>query len=172
MIFRISQKLGKKIKEKPTTALPLNENPYADWSADLFTFDRAQYIIVSNTTSLYSAVMYGAGITDDNKFINRSFDCIREFMIDDGLEFVYRRFIAPASGEVSFSKSLNRKVTGSLAELVKIAKFVMAREEISPHELGSELNEMLLSALSEFGSRNYGTPNEAMRKMGDQFTLE
>jgi hypothetical protein len=33
--------------------MPLDENPYADWSCHLFTADRTQYIILSNTASLY-----------------------------------------------------------------------------------------------------------------------
>ena len=59
MIFRLSQALAKKLKEGTLPAVPLDENPYADWSAHLFTADRTQYIIVANTQSLYSVVMYG-----------------------------------------------------------------------------------------------------------------
>jgi hypothetical protein len=46
----------------------------------LFTADRTQYIILMNSASLYSCVMYGRGITDDNTFIERSLGMIREFM--------------------------------------------------------------------------------------------
>jgi hypothetical protein len=59
MVFRLSQKLGKKLKEGTLPSLPPDENPYADWSAHLFTADRTQYIIVTNTKSLYSVVMFG-----------------------------------------------------------------------------------------------------------------
>jgi hypothetical protein len=69
MIFRISQKLAKKLKEGELPSLPLDENPYADWSAHLFTVARTQYIIMANTKSLYSVVMYGTGITDDSRAI-------------------------------------------------------------------------------------------------------
>ena len=36
--------------------------------------------------------MYGKGITDDRRFIERALGCLREFMEDGGQEFVYRRF--------------------------------------------------------------------------------
>lgn len=39
MIFRLSQKLAKKIKEAPSQSLPPDPNPFADWSAHLFTAD-------------------------------------------------------------------------------------------------------------------------------------
>ncbi|QDT48902.1 hypothetical protein Pan258_29490 [Symmachiella dynata] len=42
MIIRLSQKLAKKIKADPLVTVPLDENPYADWSAHLFTADRTQ----------------------------------------------------------------------------------------------------------------------------------
>jgi len=52
MIFRLSQKLNTKIKAGKLNAMPLDENPYADWSCHLFTANRTQYIIMSNTKSL------------------------------------------------------------------------------------------------------------------------
>ena len=118
MIFRLSQKLSKKLKTAATDTLPLDENPYADWSARLFTADRTQYIILTNTKSLYSVVMYGRGITNDSQFIERALSNIREFMEDDGQEFVYRRFIAPASGTIRFGKALNRSVIGSMNDII------------------------------------------------------
>jgi hypothetical protein len=59
MILRLSQKLTTKIKAGTLKAMPLDDNPYADWSCHLFTADRTQYIIVSNTASPYSCVLYG-----------------------------------------------------------------------------------------------------------------
>ena len=63
MIFRLSQGLATKIKEGTLPSLPLGDNPFADWSAQLFVADRTQYVLLSNTQSLYSTVIYGKGIT-------------------------------------------------------------------------------------------------------------
>ena len=57
MILRLSQKLAKKLKAGKLTDMPLDDNLFADWSCHLFTADRTQYIILSNTASLYSCVM-------------------------------------------------------------------------------------------------------------------
>lgn len=97
MIFRLSQKLNTKIEAGTLKAMPLDENPYADWSCQLFTVDRTQYIIVSNTKSLYSCVLYGKGITNDCVFIERVLSSLREFMTDDGQSFIYQKFVAPSS---------------------------------------------------------------------------
>jgi hypothetical protein len=163
MIFRLSQKLAQKLGAGNLLSLPLDENPYADWSAHLFTADRAQYIILTNTKSLYSVVMFGKGITDGSVLIDRALSTIREFMDADGQAFVYQRFIAPTSGSVRFAKALDRSVTGSIIELVKFATFWLAEDDIAPHEVGFRLNDILLSALGHRKADGYGKPKEAFK---------
>ncbi|MEX0642137.1 MAG: DUF6398 domain-containing protein [Pirellulales bacterium] len=164
MIFRLSQRLKNKIKAGQLSDLPLHENPYADWSARLFTADRSQYILLSHTTSLYSVVMFGRGITHDGLFIDRALDSIREFMTDDGLGLIYMNFIAPASASIRFCKALNRSVTGSMNELVIMAKLHLESGECSPFGVGFKLNGIPLSAVAVRGN-NYATPREAFSQI-------
>jgi hypothetical protein len=170
MIFRLSQKLATKLHETALPSVPLDENPYADWSANLFTTDRTQYIIVTNTRALYSVVMFGKGIIDYSIFIDRALGALREFMEDDGLGFVYQRIIAPTSGNVRFAKALNRTVTGSINELVKCATFYLEDGETSPFEVGFKLNDVPLSALA-VGKRDYGKPNEVFKALAAEMNV-
>lgn len=62
MILRLTQKPAKKIKVGELAELSLDENPYADRSCHLFTADRTQNIIMSNTTSLYPALYVVPGL--------------------------------------------------------------------------------------------------------------
>jgi hypothetical protein len=161
MILRLSHKLNAKIKAGKLVELPLDENPYADWSCHLFTADRTQYIILTNTPSLYSCVMYGRGITD---FIDRAVVTIRDFTADDGQQFIYRKFIAPSSGTVSFGKALNRSVTGSMNDHVHAAKFLLA-DDMAPSEIGYRLNETPMSALVGADGRKYAHPKEVFKQL-------
>ena len=165
MILRISQKLCPKIKAGSLNTLPLDDNPFADWTAHLFVADRTQYIIVSNTKSLYSTVLFAKGSTNDSRFIERALGSIREFMQDDGQEFVYRRFIVPASGTVSFAKALNRSVTGSMNDLINHAKAWLSDGELSPHDVGFKLNDVLISAIALSEKAKYGKPREAFKDL-------
>ncbi len=168
MIFRLSQKLCAKIKAGKLSETPLDDNPYLDWSGHLFTADRTQYIILSNTASLYSCVMYGKGITNDGVFIERALSTIREFMEDDGQQFAYRKVIAPASGTVSFSKALSRSVTGSMNDHVQACKLFLT-DDMAPHEVGFRLNETQLSALTDADGRKYANPREVFKRLaGDR----
>lgn len=166
MIIRPTQKLAKKLKETSLAEKPLDEVALADWSASLFTADRTQYILVANTKSLYSVVMFGRGIRDANDLIIRSLNCIREAMEDDGMGDAYQNVVAPATRTVGFAKALNRTVTGSMNEFVKYAKFFLEEDlDMSPYDVGIRLNDTPMSSLGWASSRQYGTPNEAMKKV-------
>lgn len=154
MILRFSTKLAVKLKLTPTKVLPLDPNPFADWSAHLFTASRAQFLIVTNTASLYSTVLYGRDITNDSHFIERGLGLLHEFMEDDGLSFIYQRFIAPSSATVQFSKALSRSVTGSMNDLIVHAKMWLTEGDLSPHDTSFKLNDIPFSPLK------YRTPRE------------
>lgn len=170
MIVRLSQKLSAKIKAGKLDSVPLDSNPYADWSCHLFNVSRAQYIILSNTASLYSCVMLGKGITNESIFIQRACETIGEFLTDDGQQFVYKRFIAPSTTSVEFAKAHSRGVTGSINELIGTAEYLLADHAHSPHTVGLELNDILLSYIGTKATGGYGRPNCAFRSLADKFS--
>jgi hypothetical protein len=159
MIFRLSQKLNARIDGGRLTARELSQNPFTDWSAHLFIADRSQYVLLTNTASLYSTVMYGRRISTDGRFVDQSLSSIREFMAADGQHFIYERFIAPTCGTIQFAKSLNRSVTGSMNDLVGHAIVRLTEGELSPFDVGFELNEIPFSPLQ------YRTPRDVFKSM-------
>lgn len=166
MIFRLSQKLSDKIKAGTLATLPLDENPFVDWSAGLFLVERSQYILVTNTKSLYSTVLPGKGVTDEKTFIKSALSSLGEFMEADGQEGVYERLVAPSSGSVQFAKALNRSVTGSMNDMAKHAAFWLAAGDVSLVEIGSRLKGIPMSALKHDGS-THGFPRDAFKAMVD-----
>lgn len=160
MIFRLSQKLARKLKIPVPKPAPADPNPFADWSGHLFTADRTQYLILTNTPSLYSTVIYGRGIANDSQFLDRALGAIREFMVDDGHEFIFSRLIAPASGTVRFASALNRSITGSMNDFVNAAQMWLVEGELSPFDVGFKLNDMPMSIL------DYRKPREAFKGLG------
>ena len=165
MIFRLSQKLNAKIKAGTLPALPLDENPFADWSANLFLAGRTQYILLTNTKSLYSTILLVKGINDDSRFVERALSNLREFMEDDGQEFVYRRFIVPTTGTVRFAKALDRSVTGSMNDLINHATAWLTSDELSPFDVSVKLNDILPSSVAPSKSEKYGKPREAFKAL-------
>lgn len=145
--------------------MPLDENPLADWSAHLFVVDRTQYVLLSNTKTLYSVVTFGKGITSDWQFIERVLSSIREFMEQDGFEAEYLRLIAPSTSRVQFAKALDRKVTSSMNQLVEFATYGLSNGERSPFDVSVELNDILLSAIARTKAEGYGKPREAFQEL-------
>ena len=160
MVLRLSQKLNAKVKAGTLTTRPLDENAFADWSAHLFVAGRTQYILVSNTKSLYSTAMYAKGITTDHRLIDRALETVRAFMEADDQAFIYQRLIAPTCGTVRFARALGRSVTGSMNDLVHHATVWLTEGGLSPFDVGFKLNDIPFSTLG------YATPRAAFRAMG------
>jgi hypothetical protein len=165
MILRLSQKLCTKVKAGQLSEMPLDENPFADWSAHLFIVNRTQYILLTNTKSLYSTVMIGQGITKGSRFVERALRSIREFMEQDGQAAIYDSSITQGSGTVHFAKALNRTATSSMNELIRFATDLLMEDEYSPQNVGFKLNDFLLSAIAPSKSDKYGKPREAFQAM-------
>jgi len=60
MIFRLSQKLAKKLKIPLPRPAPADPNPFADWSAHLFAADTTQYPASSPASKLTRSAGYWA----------------------------------------------------------------------------------------------------------------
>lgn len=172
MIFRLSQRLNQNINTGTLDALPLHQNPFADWSCHIFPAIRRQYILLSNTKSLYSCVMPAKGVTNQTQFAENAMNCIRDFTADDANQWAYRKFIAPEIETVQFAKSLNRSVTSSMNQLVDCAQGLLIECQMSPHEVGFKLNDFLLSSIAEKKPDGYGRPEDAFKRMVESRTLE
>lgn len=161
MIFRISTKLGKKIHVTPDKILPVDPNPFADWSANLFDVGRSQYVLITNTISLYSVVMPGRGLRNNRLFLERARDSMSEVIRSAGHESIFEKFIVPSMDSVRFSKALNRSVTGSMNELIFQAKYELIEPELSLNEISFRLNEVIMSYL------NNGVPEDVFQELAN-----
>ncbi len=157
MILRLSAKLAGKVKVAPgdLEALPLDMNPFADWSAHLFVAQRRQFILVTNTASLYSAVVSGKGTTSDVALVRCLLAGLGKVMREDGFRFHFDRLVAPSSAGVLLAKALNRSVTGSMNELVYLARLFLTEDGLSPYESSFRLNR------TPMGRLGYAFPVEA-----------
>ena len=162
MIIRLANTLDKKIKETDLPMLPADPNPFADWAARLFTAGRAKYILITNSASLYSVVIYGRGVTDGNAFLHGMTDMMRDVMEKDGLRLIYEKQVAPQTARVSFSKAVNRSVTGSMNEFAFYAKWHLIRDEMSPYDVSFLLNKTPMSYLK------YRYPRDAFQSINER----
>lgn len=163
MIFRLSQNLADKIKVAGLTTMPPADDPLTDFTLRLFNVSRTQYVLASNTNSLYSTVLYARGVNAPHALIVSVLRSLSDVMEEDGLQLAYQGRVAPASGGVRFGKTLSRSVTGSMNDLVEQARWWLGDPDVSPDEVARKLNDTLLSALRGPDGKPYGKPREALR---------
>ena len=161
-IFRLTAKMAGKIGVALTEALPPDENPFADWTAHLFTVRRTQYVILMNTAALYAVILPGRGMADEDRFLRLSLDGIRDYMRADGCEPLFERFIAPSTGPTSFAKTGDRRVLGSLNDLVRLATFDL-EDGLPTFEASRQVNMAPMSFLKG------DNPRRALVKMAGDY---
>ena len=157
MILRLSQNLNSRIKGGTLAVLARHENPLLDWSAHVFAAGRAEYVLLSNTASLYSAVLDAAALRDEGRFTERVVGVIRAVL--EGAGHVLDERVTPVE-PVLFAKSLGRSVTGSINELITHAIAFLADGDVPVADVNVRLNDILLSALA-VGANKYGRSRES-----------
>ncbi|MBN1859077.1 hypothetical protein JW848_07735 [Candidatus Bipolaricaulota bacterium] len=162
MTIRVSAKLAKKLHLPHEQSLPVTTNPFLDWSADLFTADRTQYILITNTTSLYSIVVYGRGVTNETPFFQDTVAAMRDVFEADRLASVFEHIIEPTFYPVALAKRENRSVIGSMNDLIFQARLRLVEQEISPHDTSGFLNGTVMSYI------DYERPRVAFRSMAQK----
>lgn len=164
MILRLSQRLARKIQASHLDEMPLSSNPCADWSCRLFVAERTEYIIMSNTPSMYSCVMPSKDIAGIDFFLSNLLSTMAEFMKSDEQNENYERFIAPTAANVVFAKSLNRSVTESMSNHVHGSKLYLS-DGLYSHEIGLQLNNTRLPALTDSQGHHYAKPREVFTRL-------
>jgi len=160
MVFRLTEKLAKKLKEEPVASKePLRCDPYLEWYASLFRFNRAQYVITMNAASLLTVVDHGRGITDDNSYLRSVLPMIGEMLEKYDCRLIFQRVIAPNCGKIRFGKTTDKSALGSMNRMIFTIKCICEQEEISPWDMGLEVNKMIWKPI------DYLTPVEAFKRM-------
>ena len=147
MIFRVTQKLAKKIKVVPTPALLPHDNPFLDWTANLFMVSRWQCILLTNSRCLYSVVLSGKGVTNEKAFIETSTKALYEYMALDGCENIFNTHIASHAEAVTFCKASDRRVLGSMNDFAYHTRVYLLEMGLPGPLVNARLNDMPMSML-------------------------
>jgi hypothetical protein len=147
MIFRITHKLAKKIKVVPDPALPPHKNPLLDWTANLFMVSRWQCIILTNSINLYSVVMPGRGIPNKDAFIKYAPKAMRIVMASEGLVSIFDKKISRGIDKISFCKTSDRSILGSMNDLVFHIKYGFLYRGLPLEQANQQINNMPMSMI-------------------------
>jgi hypothetical protein len=135
MTIRISGVVMEKLGTPVTGTAAPEENPLCDWAIHLFRSQRHQYLLAVNTTSLFPVVLRGRGITSQASFLKVFLPALREQHRVAGLEEGFERLIGCSLQPVRWSKVGNRRVTGSMNEIIALAKFILEEADWNQHSI-------------------------------------
>ena len=161
MIFRLTNKLAKKLKELPLAhcAQYSPANPYLEWYANYFTLNRYQHILVTNASSLLTIVMHGGGITDIDRFIDQFMMQLQDCLLEIDCELILRRVIHPNTGSFIVAKTIDRTVLGNMNEMKKKIELYNLRYELSPVDMTELINR------TPYNTIGFMTPKEKFKNM-------
>jgi hypothetical protein len=154
VILRLSDKLSKRIGIRPIESLPMSANPFADWSSHVFTAGRSEYILSTNTSTLYSVVFSAQGIKGEAAFRSNMHAQLRATMMEDGFEFHYKRLVDVEADVLSYSKALSRGVSGSMNDMAELACYSLEVQEKSLEQVTRLLNDTRFSVIGGSGPRD------------------
>ena len=127
--IRLSRAVMDKLSADISVAAEPDAAPLGDWSVHMFRSQRLQYLLAVNSTSLFPVVLPGRGLTTPKTFLAAFEAALRAQHRAAGLEAGFERFLAstkPISPQtVVWSKPLDRRVTGSMKELVATAQIIL-----------------------------------------------
>lgn len=129
------------------------------WYANVFTFDRRQYLLFSESTTLVSILLPGRGITTPEACFETFHREILLYFDYRGWGLVTRRFIQSDGKKVSFRKTTNRRVLGSMIDLKWQAQWTMEQRSSSMIEVNDEMNRNPMSYLK------MDSPEERIKKL-------
>jgi hypothetical protein len=139
--------LAKKIKAEPAPAMPPYDNPFLDWTANLFMVSRWQCILLTNSCTLYSVVFAGKGVFSVKAFVETSTKALCEYMVLDGCENIFNTHIASHVGIATFCKASDRRVLGSMNDFAYHTKVYLLEMGLPGPLVNARLNNMPMSML-------------------------
>jgi len=113
-----------------------------DWAAHLFRCQRYQYVIVTNTQTLFSFVCHGQGICDISSFVDIIMSTMREVFENYGFVKAFDDRLAPNAREMILTKVGDRSLTGCMNNIVGMSQFWLERDHLSPMDLQPRINEI------------------------------
>jgi hypothetical protein len=145
--LHISQKIARKIKAEGIGRIPTAEDPFLDWHAHLFTHNRAQFILITNSRSLFCTFFHGAGITDENRFLQSLTDSLKNILHYINLDMIFARRIAPNLDSVRIGAMHDKRIIGSMNEQFFQAKVILDTEDTDPTDLTLKVNGVIMSLI-------------------------
>jgi hypothetical protein len=118
MLIECTKKLADVMKIQLETAGNTAYEPFYDWHANLFTFDRRKAVILMNNATRYCIVLYGLKAEHFKKFESIVLASIEETFIAEGSSSDKVMKYIENCGSVKYTKTHDRSIISQMNEFL------------------------------------------------------
>ncbi|HWI54423.1 MAG TPA: hypothetical protein VNT57_01915 [Desulfobacteria bacterium] len=160
MLMELTKKLADTMNIKLPDITPLKREPFYEWHANLFLFDRRKGVILMNNRTRYCIVLFGLKAEHFRKFSSIVLTAIEETFLAEGFpEELVRRYMEKC-GNVVYTKTHDRSILSQINDMHvhlswKIEEY-LPNSGLNVMELNRWLGRILL------GSQGYSRPIEKL----------
>lgn len=162
MLIECTKKLADAMKIKLLDITPMKREPFYEWHANLFMFDRRKGAILMNNQTRYCIVLYGLKAEYFRKFDRIVLSSIEEtFIAEDFPAEKVKRYLEHC-GEVTYAKTHDRSILSQINDFHVHISWEIEHHLPSDNVNLVELNKWVGNLMC--GSLNYANPIDLLKK--------
>ncbi|AJS61169.1 DUF6933 domain-containing protein [Paenibacillus sp. IHBB 10380] len=163
MFIECTKKCSEAMKIKTNDVVPMKREPFYEWHANLFMFDRRKGVILMNNQTRYCIVLYGLKAEHFKKFESIVLSAIRETFLAEGFSENKVDTYMDNCGEVIYTKTHDRSILSQISEF--LISITWEIEEFIPNDHLNliELNRWVGNNLM-CGTLGYAHPIDLLNK--------
>ena len=141
MIFRLTNKMAKRLKVTQNPAPMDCAAKLCDWSSSYFFAHGSPYIILMHSTCYVSWVFPGKGITNTKLFLQAADENLERTIKFLGFHPVYKNTISLSFEEIQFTKVGDAVANGVMTYLAGLAKIYLVEYGRKLPDINASLND-------------------------------
>lgn len=150
MVFRLTQKLSKKLHLGPLPRTDILEVG-SIWYANLLRAHGTQFIVITESLTLYSLLILGRGVVDGETFASVAYQTIRAKFEEQGWSRLLGSHVAFDTEAPIFLAAQDRSVIASVSEISRMARFELESSQRSIDAHTDWINQIPYSKRGKMG---------------------
>lgn len=149
LILEVTKKLETELKVNTHNVIPMEEDKFYSWHADIFMYNRRKCIILMNDKTRYSIVLYGLKKEQFKNLQQVITDAIVENFTEEGFEGEVIENYIQKLGYILYSKTNDQNILEQITDMEYITvqsyfKELLNEDKINQAELNKKVNRTIL----------------------------
>lgn len=163
MYIECTKKLSDAMKIKTNDIVPMKREPFYEWHANLFMFDRRKGVILMNNQTRYCIILYGLKAEHFKKFESIVLSAIHETFLAEGFSEIQVNAYIANCRDVIYTKTHDRSIISQISDFHYHISSVIEEYVPSDHVNLLELNRWVGHSMM-CGTLGYAHPIDLLKK--------